>query len=237
MRRVTPLMFARTTVLLRPLSYARDVPTYAACLIDVYETVLSFDQVQHAGLIAERAGVPVTDLAAAAQIWGPMVTDGRATLAQAMAGILQECGVETDDEAVAALVAADQETILELTELHPDTVPFLEALRAAGVRTAFVSNCAENTRPLLDALGLSSLVDELVLSCEVGAAKPEPAIYRAALDRLGVAADQALFIDDQQRFCDAATELGIAAVRIDRRDGTGDVNTLAALTGTLTDPT
>jgi putative hydrolase of the HAD superfamily len=227
-------MFARRRAPLRALSYARDVPRYDACLIDVYETVLSFDQIRHAELIADRAGVSVQRLAAAADAWGPRVTDGRATLTEAMAGILLDCGVETDEEAVAALVAADQETIRELAVLHPDTVPFLEALRGAGVRTAFVSNCAENTRPLLDALGLSGLVDELVLSCEVGAAKPDPAIYRIALDRLGVAADQAVFIDDQQRFCDAAAELGIAAVRIDRRDGAGDVNTLAALTDRLT---
>ena len=135
------------------------------------------------------------------------------------------------------MVAADREATLELVELFADTVPFLEALREAGIRTAFVSNCAENTRPLLDALGLSPLVDELVLSCEVGAAKPEPKIYQLALDRLGVEPRHAIFIDDQQRFCDGATELGIGAVRIDRRGDTGDVNTLAALTGSLTDPT
>ena len=212
------------------------MPTYAACLIDVYETVLSVDNVRHAQRLADRAGVPVDRLAAAAGPWGPLVTDGRATLAEALTGILRECGVETDDEAVAAMVAADQEATLELVELFPDTVPFLEALREAGIRTAFVSNCAENTRPLLDALGLSPLVDELVLSCEVGAAKPDPKIYQLALDRLGVEARQAIFIDDQQRFCDGATELGIGAVRIDRRGDTGDVNTLAALTGSLTDP-
>jgi len=213
------------------------VPTYAACLIDVYETVLSFDQVRHAELIATCAGVPVERLVAAAGPWGAKVTDGRLSLADAMAGMLLECGVEADDAMVELLVAADQRAIHELTVLHPDTVPFLEALRAAGVRTAFVSNCAANTRPMLDALGLSALVDELVLSCEVGAAKPEPAIYRIALDRLGVEAGQAVFIDDQQVFCDGARQQGIAAVRIDRRDGTGDVNTLAALTGTLTDRT
>jgi HAD superfamily hydrolase (TIGR01509 family) len=213
------------------------VPTYAACLIDVYETVLGVDHVRHAERLAQRAGIPVDRLAAAAGAWGPLVTDGRATLTEAMAAILVGCGVEGGEDTVAALVAADQEAMLELVELHPDSIPFLEALRAAGIRTAFVSNCSENTRPLLDALGLSALVDELVLSCEVGSAKPEPKIYQVALDRLGVAADRAAFIDDQQRFCDAATELGITAFRIDRRGGAGDVDTLTALTGRFVDPT
>jgi putative hydrolase of the HAD superfamily len=86
-----------------------------------------------------------------------------------------------------------------------------------------VSNCAENTRPLLDRLGLSDLVDALVLSCEVGVAKPAPAIFRAALERLDVSAEDALFVDDQEHYCAGATAIGIRAVRIDRSgNGTAD---------------
>ena len=212
------------------------MPTYAACLFDVFETVLSVDQVRHATLLAERAGVSADAFADAAGRWGPLVTDGRATLADAMSAVLGDCGAEPDPGTVAELVAADRELIVELAVVHPDTVPFLEALRAAGTRTAFVSNCAENARHLLDELGLARLVDALVLSCEVGVAKPAAEIYRAALDRLDVPADRALLVDDRQEYCDGATALGMAAVRIDRHGGTGDVDTLAALTGRVVAP-
>ena len=50
-----------------------------------------------------------------------------------------------------------------------------------------MSNCTENTRAMLVATGVDQLADELVLSCEVRSAKPEPEIFRHALDRLGVA--------------------------------------------------
>ena len=66
-----------------------------------------------------------------------------------------------------------------------------------------------------------------------GAAKPDPAIFEIALDRLGVAAEDALFVDDQQAFCDAAAALGIRAVLIDRVAGTGEVSTLADLADVL----
>ena len=95
--------------------------------------------------------------------------------------------------------------------------------------TAFVSNCADNTRPHLELTGLSGLVDELVLSCEVGVAKPYPGIFEIALDRLGVAAADTLFVDDQPAFCEAAAGLGIRAVLIDRFRGTGDVSDLGEL--------
>ena len=203
------------------------MPPYDACLLDVYETVLSFDQVRHLDLLAQRAGVPPDDFVAAADAWSGRVTDGRASFAEAMAAVLDGCGSDADP---ADLVALDRRLTRELAVLHPDTVPFLETLRAAGVRTAFVSNCNEHTRGLLDDLGLSCLVDELVLSFEVGVAKPDPKIYRIALDRLGAAPERAVLVDDQQAYCDAAVGLGMAAIRIDRRGG-GDIASLAEWDG------
>jgi glucose-1-phosphatase len=50
----------------------------------------------------------------------------------------------------------------------------------------------------------------LVLSCEVGAVKPEPAIYRRALAVAGVAPGEAAFFDDVPRYAEAASALGIA---------------------------
>ena len=94
-----------------------------------------------------------------------------------------------------------------------------------------MSNCAENTRPLLDRLGLTALVDELVLSCEVRAVKPDPAIFDAAVDRLGVRPGESLFVDDQPAFCRAAEARGIRAVQIDRPGSPGAVSTLSELIG------
>ena len=54
-----------------------------------------------------------------------------------------------------------------------------------GVPTALVSNCSHNTRPIVDRLGLEREFDAVILSFEVGAMKPDPAIYREALARLG----------------------------------------------------
>jgi HAD superfamily hydrolase (TIGR01509 family) len=203
--------------------------TRTACLVDVYDTVLSVDMARYGGALAAEAGVDPGDFASVLSRHAEPVTDGRLTIAQALAEAMTDLGVGTADGVVDRLVATDRELLREVTTLHPDTVPFLESLRAKGVRTAFVSNCADNTRPHLDAYGLSGLVDHLVLSCEVGVAKPDPAIFEIALARLGVAAQDALFVDDQQRFCDAASGLGIRAVRIDRFDGLGEVSTLTEL--------
>jgi FMN phosphatase YigB (HAD superfamily) len=58
----------------------------------------------------------------------------------------------------------------------------------------------------------------VILSFEVGAAKPSPEIYRAALERLDVRAGDAMFVDDQAAYCDGAAALGIQTALI-VRDG------------------
>jgi putative hydrolase of the HAD superfamily len=84
------------------------------------------------------------------------------------------------------------------------------------LRIALVSNCADTTRPLLADLGVLPLVDAVVLSCEVGSIKPSPDIYVTALEDLGVAAADAVFIDDQHPFCVGAEAVGIRPIQIIR---------------------
>ncbi|MBO8199161.1 HAD family phosphatase [Streptomyces smyrnaeus] len=81
------------------------------------------------------------------------------------------------------------------------------ALRGRA-RTAFVSNAWPDARPNL-APNLS-VADEVVLSCEVGFAKPDPRIYTHTLHLLGVAAQDALFVDDVPENVEAARALGMA---------------------------
>ncbi|MET9858587.1 HAD family phosphatase [Streptomyces smyrnaeus] len=86
----------------------------------------------------------------------------------------------------------------------------LEAVAAlrGRARTAFVSNAWPDARPNL-APNLS-VADEVVLSCEVGFAKPDPRIYTHTLHLLGVAAQDTLFVDDVPENVEAARALGMA---------------------------
>jgi putative hydrolase of the HAD superfamily len=141
--------------------------------------------------------------------------------------VLWALGSDVDDAQLDRLIVADGQLLHDLTVVHEDTEPFLGTLREKGIGSAFVSNCSEDARPLLEGLGLSGLVDHMVLSCEVGAAKPDPQIYEIALDRLGVDAPEALFVDDQQRYCDGAAAVGMHAVLLDRVGDSGDIAGLA----------
>jgi HAD superfamily hydrolase (TIGR01509 family) len=106
---------------------------------------------------------------------------------------------------------------------YPDTAGVLKGLQEQGIKTAVVSNIAFDVRPAFEAIGAH--VDEFVLSFEVGAIKPDAAIFETALTRLGVAADDAVMIGDSDEADGGARAIGCGFVLVDplptaqRRDG------------------
>jgi HAD superfamily hydrolase (TIGR01509 family) len=96
---------------------------------------------------------------------------------------------------------------------YPDTADVLEGLQEKGIKTAVVSNIAFDVRPAFDAIGAH--VDEFVLSFEVGAIKPDAAIFETALTRLGVAADDAVMIGDSDEADGGARGIGCGFVLVD----------------------
>jgi HAD superfamily hydrolase (TIGR01509 family) len=81
-------------------------------------------------------------------------------------------------------------------QLYADTIPTLQALRARGVPVAVVSNIGFDLRDLAAQLGLADLVDEFVLSYEVGRCKPDPAIFWKACAALRTDPEHTLMVGD-----------------------------------------
>lgn len=136
-----------------------------------------------------------------------------------MAAVLQAAGVAYDTTLVGELVELERAHLENGVRLYDDVLPALASLRERGVKTALVSNCSHSTRPVVERLGLETAFDRVVLSFEVRAMKPDPAIYEATLEQLGgVAPERAVFVDDQPSYCDGATAIGIDARLILRKN-------------------
>jgi epoxide hydrolase-like predicted phosphatase len=65
---------------------------------------------------------------------------------------------------------------------------------------------------LCDKLRIDHLFDDIVCSAEVGMAKPDPAIYQLAAERLELAPDECVFVDDWDKNIEAARATGMTAV-------------------------
>ena len=118
---------------------------------------------------------------------------------------------------------ANAERAVELWSSSPGKVDLevLEILRACRKRAKLVliSNATSRLLSDLRRLGIAEDFDYIINSSEVGFAKPDPSIYFAALDTVGAAPGQALFIDDNAGHVAAATRLGIAGYTYAGADG------------------
>ncbi len=101
----------------------------------------------------------------------------------------------TDDQVDAA--ASRRMEIYDVSfHPRPQAEETLGWLQANGYPTAVVSMCAPDTPALWRASPLAPVVGVEVFSCEVGLAKPEPAIYLRAIEGLGIGPDACLYVGD-----------------------------------------
>lgn len=188
-------------------------------LIDLYETLVASDWAIWRDTIAAHVGVTPAAIGHAFTSTRPDRSIGVYPSEEAdMEVILEAAGVEPTERLVRELVNAEQEFFLGGIRLFPDSLPTVRHLRARGIKTALVSNCSHNTRPTIHRLGLEEEFDAVILSFEVGARKPQPTIYRAAIEALQIEPHEAIFVDDQAEYCDGAKALGIDTRLIYRWD-------------------
>jgi len=98
-------------------------------------------------------------------------------------------------------------------QLDGALVQFIRELRQE-CRTALLSNAWPGMRQMIEnEWGIADCFDDLFISAELGLAKPDPKIYRLALDRLDLPPARAVFIDDFSENVKAAAALGLRAIQ------------------------
>src|SRR3954447_11554115 len=114
--------------------------------------------------------------------------------------LLGDFDLEVDDEALGRFLEAEHRAWDPARVLGAHTHPLLEALRALGLKLGLVSNAFDPGWLLhrdLEQMGLTERLDFSVFSSEVGFRKPDPRIFERALEALGVAPENALFVGDR----------------------------------------
>jgi len=102
--------------------------------------------------------------------------------------------------------------------LYPETVETLVTLQTRGLQLGIISNFDSRLFGLLDGLGLAHFFDSVVISTQVGAAKPETAIFAQALGRHHLRPDEALHVGDSyEADIIGAQSAGLTPVLVDRR--------------------
>ena len=98
-------------------------------------------------------------------------------------------------------------------ELVPGMFELVGRLHCAGYLTPMLSNVIPSNVAILTCMGVYNRFRPLILSCDVGMAKPDPRIYRYALQVLGLKPEETIFVDDSLENVEAAREVGMHAVQ------------------------
>jgi HAD superfamily hydrolase (TIGR01509 family) len=96
--------------------------------------------------------------------------------------------------------------------LYADASAVVETLHAQGIVVGVISNVGFDLRPILRGHGLAALAERLTMSFEVGATKPDPEIFRAALSTLGTRPDETLVVGDNAEADDGGLALGMVTL-------------------------
>lgn len=121
-----------------------------------------------------------------------------------------------DEDLAAALYACESDA--GLNPFARDVGLLLTALTVAGIRIGVLSDIHFDLRPVFakhslpDGRTWADLVTTWVLSYETGLAKPDPAVFLLALDRLGLSAEQVLMVGDRGAWDGAAADVGITTL-------------------------
>jgi len=133
---------------------------------------------------AERGELAITDIQGLLESWA------------------DRCEVTLDGDEIDRLLAPGEYTVV------PEMIDRIRTLRAQGLRTGLLTNTFAEFQPTMERDIDFSLFDTVVESFAVGARKPELAIYAATVDRLNVAHDEIVYLDDFDQNLEPARDLG-----------------------------
>ncbi len=114
-------------------------------------------------------------------------------------------------EKLAGLMAARS-----VPRLYEDVRESLAKVKGMGFGMGLISNISSYRAGWLKEFELDRYFETMALSCELGVTKPERAIYLAAVEGLGVKPEECVFVDDVPPYVQAARDLGMMTVRINR---------------------
>jgi putative hydrolase of the HAD superfamily len=207
---------------------AAPAPRHRAVLFDALGTLVALEPPSPLlrRILHDRHGLEVSDQEAKEAMVAEMSYyrrhHGEGSDAASLADLRRRCAVVLREKLPAAATLGLEELTDALLDSlrfvpYPDAAPTLATLRTAGLRLAVVSNWDCSLRSVLAEVGLAGALDAVVVSAEVGVAKPDPRIFVTALEALRRGAEESLFVGDSIEVDVAgARAAGLRAVLLER---------------------
>ena len=183
--------------------------TIRAVVFDLFDVLIYARNLTERNAYETRLGLPENGLEQA-MFRSPQfreAIEGRVSEKELWRDVAHNIGVDTQDWSTLAA------TFYSAIELNIELVAFLRTLRP-HFKTAILTNAPYTVRTLVtQQFHLDREVDTVIISSEERVMKPQPEIFRIAASRLGIQPDEAIFVDDELRFIEAAQSIGMIGLQ------------------------
>jgi putative hydrolase of the HAD superfamily len=180
-----------------------------AVIFDLWETLIDWDRDAAARMVADVTAL--IDDEGFAERWDRAPSRYTTPIRTA----LTAAGVPP--ESLEEICAIRLEYVRQALKPRPGVVETLRALRERGQRVGLITVCTEDVETLWEQSELAGLFDAEIFSSRVGMSKPDPRIYLACCDALGVEPHEAVFVGDGANDeLDGARRVGMEAILIHR---------------------
>lgn len=187
-----------------------------AVIFDMFETLVSIfsGDTYFSEHIAADLNIPVELFRPAWRTTEKARSSGQMTIEETVRTCLEMLGIDSEDS-VKLIVGNRRKNLEGVFSRTPDeTVELLKELKARGIRIGLISNCYSDEAEAIRNSVLFPYFDCAMLSYEQGITKPDPEIFKRAMDNLGVSADECLYVGDggsKELF--AARDVGMKTVQ------------------------
>jgi epoxide hydrolase-like predicted phosphatase len=182
-----------------------------AVIFDIGGVLVDADLESYANLAAPVFGATVDNLRAAVQANIVALETGKIDTAK----FWESVGLQLDKSQKgfkarpSDTVQIWRQALVQRFKINQKLLDLCWSLQSKGLVVGALSNTIRDHAEYLAAKGVYQPFKPLLLSCEVGLRKPDPAIYKLCIQKVGKAAKDCLFVDDSQTNIDAAKKAGM----------------------------
>ncbi|WIM96017.1 HAD family hydrolase [Actinoplanes oblitus] len=197
------------------------MPAYRAVVFDFFGTLTRSVQrgPQHADIARSLGADPEAMLGVLNRTFRARACGRYGSAEATLRWVIEQAGARPAPAAIRAAMPARVDALRADTQLRPDAVSALTAIRHRGVRTALISDCTHELPAFLPGLPVAPLLDAQIFSVELGVCKPDPRIYLAACSQLDVAPEDCLYVGDGgSHELSGAAAVGMTPVRLAAHD-------------------
>lgn len=193
------------------------MPAYRAVVFDFFGTLTRSVQrgPQHAEIARSLGADPEAVRGVLDRTFRARAVGRYGDAAATLQWVIEQAGGHPRQAQVRAGVPARINALKADTRLRGDAVSALSAIRRRGLRTAVISDCTHELPAFLPGLPVGPLLDAKIYSVHLGVCKPDPRIYLAACQELGVSPGECLYVGDGgSHELSGAAAVGMTPVRL-----------------------